>query len=76
MSPQVVAHAVQEAEKLIALADALNEVYPTYNDGRGQEHYVPGPATRQFREAVKALKDALNEFSWNTACALPEIHLQ
>lgn len=73
MSPQVIALAVQEAENFIALALALDEAYPTYQDGRGNEHYVPGPGTRQVREAADALKETLQSFRWNTACALPEI---
>lgn len=76
MSPEVLENAVLEAQKFIALAIALDEVYPTYQDSRGQEHYVPGPGTRQVREAADELKLTLQCFRWNTACALPEIDIK
>lgn len=75
MSPEVLENAVHEAEKFIALAVALNDVYPTYHDSRGHEHYVPGPGTRQIREAADTLKQTLQCFRWNTACALPAIDI-
>lgn len=76
MSPEVLENAVYEADKFIALAIALKDVYPTYLDSRGQEHYVPGPGTRQIREAIEDLKCSLRLFRGDTACALPEIDIQ
>lgn len=76
MSPEVLENAVLEAQKFIAIATALDELYPTYHDSRGQEHYVPGPGTRQIRDAIEELKYSLQRVRWNTACALPEIDIQ
>lgn len=76
MSPHVLEFAVLEAQKFIALATALDDVYPTYIDSHGDEHYVPGPGTRQIRDAIEELKYSLQCFRRNTACALPEIEIQ
>lgn len=76
MSPEVLENAVLEAKKFIALATALDDLYPTYHDSRGQKHYVPGPGTRQIRDAIEELKYSLQIVRWNTACALPAIDIQ
>lgn len=76
MSPQIIADITQSAEKFIALAQALKEVYPTYIDGRGHEHYVPGPGTRQVREAAEELRVSIYHIRWTPISALPEIDLQ
>lgn len=76
MSPEVLKNAMFEARKFITLAAAVNELYPTYHDSRGQEHYVPTHGTREIRDAIEGLQYSLQRIRRNTASALPEIHIQ
>lgn len=71
MTPTAVAIAVSNAEDFAALARSFDRTYPTYIDGGGVEHYVPGPGSRQVREAIEQLKWALQELRYSTSTALP-----
>lgn len=75
MTPKSLAEAVRAAEAFIALARAFDRTYPTYPDGKGQEHYVVGPGTRQIRDAMAELQWAIRDVRYITSTALPPIDL-
>ena len=59
------------AEQFAFLAAYIRSAYPTYEDGNGDEHFVPGPATAELREAAKTLVLELNHLRFQTAKPLP-----
>ena len=76
MQTQCIAEALVAAKKFVAAADFVEQNYGTYYDGRGDEHYVNGPACKQLRDIVVELIDALGDVRRYTAAALPAIPVE
>lgn len=65
--------AVDDARKFIDMAAFVEEQYGTYQDGRGYEHYVSGPACAQLKAAARDLACTLSDLRLRTAAKLPAI---
>jgi len=63
--------AVDDARTFIEMAAFIEEHYGKYQDGRGFEHYVSGPACAQLREVARDLAYGLNDMRRHTAAQLP-----
>lgn len=73
METKYVTHAAYLAKKYAAAAEFVEQTYGTYQDGRGNEHYVSGPACKQLRDIAKELYDSLAFLRRYGAAALPAL---
>jgi len=75
MDPDSLLYAAHVAKTFAAVALTVEPMYPTYTDGDFQEHFVPGPGTRQVREVAVELQQALRQLLRSKATKLCAVNI-